>query len=74
MSQQNTALGSATQQAITLSMLVSALLKGRMCSCADKESFDKGKEVQIALKAGHHRPASGTPLNWFRWRADDDQH
>ena len=25
--------------------------------------FIKGKRIQIALKAGHHRPASETPLN-----------
>ena len=56
-------------------MLVSVLSEGRVSSCADKESFarevhffffffDKGKEVQIALKAGHHRPASETPFKW----------
>ena len=27
--------------------------------------------MQISLKAGHHRPASETPLMAFRWRADD---
>ena len=54
-------------------------------ACADPESFARGgstflirgKRIQIALKAGHHRLASETPLKWrfalmaFRWRVDD---
>ena len=31
----------------------------------------RGKRIQIALKAGHHRPASETHLMAFRWGADD---
>ena len=27
-------------------------------------SFYEGKRIKIALKAGHHRPASETPFKW----------
>ena len=57
---------------------------------ADSESFARGgssldrffwcnfifmkKSTQIALKAGHHRPASKMPFKWhFADRADDSQ-
>ena len=44
-----------------------------MVTCADTESFARGgpifflirvKQIQIALKAGHYRPASKTPFKW----------
>ena len=52
-------------------------------TCADPESFARGgptffsflirgKRIQIALKAGHHWPASDRPFKWhFCCRADD---
>ena len=34
--------------------------------------FIRGERIQIALKADHHRPASGTTFNLaFLWRAND---
>ena len=41
-------------------------------ACADPESFVRGgptffmsgERVQIAIKAGNHRPASETPFKW----------
>ena len=47
-------------------------------ACADTESFAnggptltffcvRGGRIQMALKAGHHRPASETPFK-FKWR------
>ena len=32
---------------------------------------DRGGKIQVLFQAGHHRPASETPLKAFRWHADE---
>ena len=64
---------------IDQNVLYATALMGYACAgpCADPECFVRGgptlttfffsmrgKRIQIALKAGHHRPASEMPFKW----------